>query len=66
MPIRKDDEVLIVRGTHKGKEGKVTQVRVARPGDCSMQRRCHSSASNNRNNATTFSTGLPKEMGHPH
>jgi len=26
MPIRKDDEVLIVRGTYKGREGKVTQV----------------------------------------
>ena len=23
MPIRKDDEILIVRGTHKGREGKV-------------------------------------------
>ncbi|KAJ9123113.1 60S ribosomal protein L26B [Naganishia vaughanmartiniae] len=26
IPIRKDDEVLIVRGKYKGKEGKVTQV----------------------------------------
>lgn len=26
LPIRKDDEVLIVRGSNKGKEGKVTQV----------------------------------------
>jgi len=26
MPIRKDDEVLIVRGKNKGKEGKVVQV----------------------------------------
>ncbi|KAL7004258.1 60S ribosomal protein L26A [Cystobasidiomycetes sp. EMM_F5] len=26
IPIRKDDEVLIVRGTYKGREGKVTQV----------------------------------------
>lgn len=26
MPIRKDDEVQIVSGTHKGKEGKVIQV----------------------------------------
>ncbi|RSH93852.1 60S ribosomal protein L26B [Saitozyma podzolica] len=26
MPIRKDDEVLIVRGKYKGREGKVTQV----------------------------------------
>mmetsp|Transcript_1321 Transcript_1321/g.3801 ORF Transcript_1321/g.3801 Transcript_1321/m.3801 type:complete len:146 (+) Transcript_1321:53-490(+) len=26
MPIRKDDEVSIVRGTYKGREGKVTQV----------------------------------------
>ena len=26
LPIRKDDEVLIVRGTHKGREGKVTTV----------------------------------------
>jgi ribosomal protein L24 len=26
MPIRKDDEVLIVRGKDKGKEGKVVQV----------------------------------------
>lgn len=26
MPIRKDDEVLVVRGKYKGREGKVTQV----------------------------------------
>ncbi|KAJ3092566.1 60S ribosomal protein L26 [Quaeritorhiza haematococci] len=26
VPIRKDDEVLVVRGTHKGREGKVVQV----------------------------------------
>ena len=26
MPIRKDDEVHIVRGTYKGREGKVIQV----------------------------------------
>lgn len=26
LPIRKDDEVQIVRGTHKGREGKVTTV----------------------------------------
>ncbi|KAF2739998.1 ribosomal protein L24 [Polyplosphaeria fusca] len=26
IPIRKDDEVLIVRGTHKGREGKVSSV----------------------------------------
>ncbi|KAF7725278.1 60S ribosomal protein L26 [Apophysomyces ossiformis] len=26
MPIRKDDEVLVVRGTYKGREGKVVQV----------------------------------------
>lgn len=26
IPIRKDDEVTVVRGTHKGKEGKVTSV----------------------------------------
>jgi ribosomal protein uL24 len=26
LPIRKDDEVRITRGTHKGREGKVTQV----------------------------------------
>jgi large subunit ribosomal protein L26e len=26
MPIRKDDEVLVVRGTHKGREGKVSSV----------------------------------------
>jgi len=26
LPIRKDDEVLIVRGKYKGREGKVTQV----------------------------------------
>lgn len=26
MPIRKDDEVIIVRGSHKDKEGKVTSV----------------------------------------
>ena len=26
MPIRKEDEVLVVRGTHKGREGKVASV----------------------------------------
>ena len=26
MPIRKDDEVIIMRGTHKGRDGKVQQV----------------------------------------
>ncbi|XP_059444319.1 large ribosomal subunit protein uL24y-like [Corylus avellana] len=26
MPVRKDDEVLVVRGTYKGSEGKVVQV----------------------------------------
>ncbi|KAK9466380.1 translation protein SH3-like domain-containing protein [Lipomyces arxii] len=26
MPIRKDDEISVVRGSYKGKEGKVTQV----------------------------------------
>jgi large subunit ribosomal protein L26e len=26
LPIRKDDEVQVVRGTHRGKEGKVIQV----------------------------------------
>lgn len=26
MPVRKDDEVLVVRGTNKDKEGKVTSV----------------------------------------
>ena len=26
MPIRKDDEVMIARGTYKGREGKVVQV----------------------------------------
>merc|ERR1712057_117066 len=26
MPIRKDDEVLVVRGSHRGREGKVIQV----------------------------------------
>lgn len=26
MPIRRDDEVLIVRGTNKGREGRVVQV----------------------------------------
>jgi ribosomal protein uL24 len=26
VPIRKDDEVLVVRGTHKGREGKVSSV----------------------------------------
>ncbi|KXN70012.1 ribosomal protein L24 [Conidiobolus coronatus NRRL 28638] len=26
VPIRKEDEVLVVRGTHKGREGKVVQV----------------------------------------
>jgi large subunit ribosomal protein L26e len=28
IPVRKDDEVLIVRGKYKGREGKVTQVRI--------------------------------------
>jgi ribosomal protein uL24 len=27
LPIRKNDEVKVTRGTHKGKEGKVVQVR---------------------------------------
>lgn len=26
IPVRKDDEVTVVRGTYKGREGKVTQV----------------------------------------
>merc|ERR1711998_538887 len=26
MPIRKDDEVIVVRGSHRGREGKVMQV----------------------------------------
>lgn len=26
MPIRKDDEVMVMRGTFKGREGKVTAV----------------------------------------
>ncbi|KAI8811082.1 translation protein SH3-like domain-containing protein [Cladochytrium replicatum] len=26
LPVRKDDEVTVVRGTHKGREGKVTEV----------------------------------------
>lgn len=26
VPVRKDDEVMVVRGTFKGREGKVTQV----------------------------------------
>merc|ERR1711970_9699 len=26
MPIRKDDEVIVVRGSHRGREGKVIQV----------------------------------------
>ncbi|KAF2652859.1 ribosomal protein L24, partial [Lophiostoma macrostomum CBS 122681] len=26
IPIRKDDEILIVRGTHKGREGKISSV----------------------------------------
>merc|ERR1712097_128150 len=26
MPIRRDDEVIVVRGSHKGREGKVIQV----------------------------------------
>merc|ERR1712118_162149 len=26
MPIRKDDEVIVVRGSHRGREGKVVQV----------------------------------------
>jgi len=29
VPIRKDDEVSVVRGTYKGREGKVVQVRQA-------------------------------------
>lgn len=29
IPVRKDDEVLIVRGKYKGREGKVTQVRTS-------------------------------------
>lgn len=28
IPVRKDDEVLIVRGKYKGRDGKVVQVRV--------------------------------------
>jgi large subunit ribosomal protein L26e len=26
MPVRKDDEVMVTRGTHKGREGRITQV----------------------------------------
>lgn len=26
VPVRKDDEVMVVRGTYKGREGKVVQV----------------------------------------
>ena len=26
VPVRKDDEVMVVRGTYKGQEGKVVQV----------------------------------------
>ena len=26
MPVRKDDEVMIVRGSHKGREGKIVTV----------------------------------------
>lgn len=26
IPVRKDDEITIVRGTHKGREGKITSV----------------------------------------
>ena len=26
MPVRKDDEVIVVRGSYKGREGKITQV----------------------------------------
>lgn len=26
LPVRKDDEVMVVRGTYKGREGKVSQV----------------------------------------
>jgi large subunit ribosomal protein L26e len=29
IPVRKDDEVLIVRGKYKGRDGKVVQVSVA-------------------------------------
>lgn len=32
VPIRKDDEVSVVRGTYKGREGKVVQVRRLRAG----------------------------------
>ena len=26
IPVRKDDEIMVVRGTHKGREGKVSSV----------------------------------------
>jgi ribosomal protein uL24 len=26
LPVRKDDEVMVVRGSHKGREGKIVQV----------------------------------------
>lgn len=36
IPVRKDDEVLIVRGKYKGREGKVTQVGSVRRRGCSV------------------------------
>lgn len=53
MPIRKDDEVLIVRGKYKGKEGKVTQV--------SSKASCVVSPFSQ----SLRNSGLPKEVGHP-
>lgn len=40
IPVRKDDEVLIVRGKYKGREGKVTQVSSISPlGGAASRRR---------------------------
>jgi hypothetical protein len=38
IPVRKDDEVLIVRGKYKGREGKVTQVCIHRIGEAALYR----------------------------
>lgn len=54
IPVRKDDEVLIVRGKYKGREGKVTQV-------CLTHDHVHLCAMP----AADQMPGLPKEVGHP-
>lgn len=44
IPVRKDDEVLIVRGKYKGQEGKVTQVSSNIPActcDCGQAQHAH-------------------------